>query len=721
VKRKIEKMLIMTENQDDSKLLVSKMENAGYTCFTAETPESAMFFLDNELIRILFIDIIDRVDEKLKLIEELKEIYPGVGVVVITSNISDQNVLKAFRLGVNNFIIKPSDWARLLLVISSTLEQLEMVLQTKDYIQNLERKINTATTTLDHSTDIVEQIFIDNIKSFVGLLEIRDFNTGRHCKRVATFSTAVSEKYDIKDRVKREIEIGALLHDIGKIGLPDNIISKTQNYFAYQDLTSSERSKYEKHPVIGQEAVDMVSMLSNVGLYIRHHHERFDGNGYPDKLEGFYIPLGARIIGLVDAYDKIIFRAVRAKQQEAEKIFLRYLQKQQGKIFDPEASEKLIEFLNEFKKKEYSSEQKISIKDVVPGMILAQDIYTKGGVLVISQYEKISENDAERLNRFLDTKMITDIIFIYESSQVIKKAIKKKKITETASAKTISVPVSENVFEAINAFKDFSTLPEIQSSVLKYISDTKSTRVDFANILKRDPVIVLKILRIANSPFFGGKHDVTTVERAISLIGYKEIRNIVASLTVLSEDNYEDEIFSRQDFWNHMFGSGIICRFIAKHIDIKFTDEYFTAGLLHDVGKLVFDQLFTEKFHKVLQLVKEESIFYRKAERSVFEYTHEEVGEYVLNKWNIPDIIIDAVRNHHSPIDSKVDSVLASAVHLANIIAHILHIGESGDKVAAKYESFAEQKLGISLTDVETFIPEIEEEIEKSQELLFTK
>jgi response regulator RpfG family c-di-GMP phosphodiesterase len=268
VKRKIGKMLIMTENQTDSKLLVSTIDKAGYSCFTADTPDSAMNFLDNELIRIVFIDIIDHAEEKLTLIREIKEMYFMVGVVVISSKTSDQNILKAISLGADNFIIKPADWQRLPLIISSTLKQLELDSETKDYIHNLERKIDTATTTLDHSNDIVEQIFIDNIKSFVGLLEIRDFKTGRHSKRVATFSTAISEKYDIKDRVKREIEIGALLHDIGKIGLPDTIIAKTHNYFAYQDLTGTERANYERHPIIGQEAVDMVSMLSNVGSYI---------------------------------------------------------------------------------------------------------------------------------------------------------------------------------------------------------------------------------------------------------------------------------------------------------------------------------------------------------------------------------------------------------------------------------------------------------------------
>ena len=229
--------------------------------------------------------------------------------------------------------------------------------------------------------------------------------------------------------------------------------------------------------------------------------------------------------------------------------------------------------------------------------------------------------------------------------------------------------------------------------------------------------MVLKILRIANSPFFGGNRDVTTVEKAISQIGFKEIKNIVSSLSVFEEKNYRKDRYNRKAFWEHMVGCGIICRYIAKQIDVKFVEEYYIAGMLHDIGKLVFDQLYPDKFLKVIDLVDEKSIFYRKAERQVFEFTHEEVGEYIVEKWNLPDIIKDAVRNHHSPVDSKVDPVLVSAVHLADIIAHILHVGESGDKLVAKYESFAEQNLGLTLTYIETLIPEIEDELEKYLEI----
>ncbi len=716
VKKKIEKILIFSSSKDEFNKVSALLTDLGYASFHADTSDAVFSILGQELIRIAFVDVSQEPEEKLKVIEDIKRRYENIGIVVISTNIGDKNILKSFMLGAVHFMIKPADWNRMPLVISATLERLKMDSQTREQLDKLERDLDITNAALDNSNNIVEQIFIDNVKSFVGLIETRDYQVGRHCKRVSTFSIAISERYEIKDRVKREIEIGALLHDIGKIGLPDKILSKTHNYFAYQNLTGTERAKYEQHPIIGQEAVDTVSMLSNVASYVRHHHERFDGEGYPDKQEEFLIPLGARIIGLVDAYDKIIFRASKSKQKEAEEVFLKYLNKQRGKIFDPEAAEKLVEFINDFKKKEFSRELSLSVKDVEPDMILARDVHTKGGVLVISQYEKISESDAERLKGFLNTNMITEKLFIYDSSRIFNKS------STFTSAKRVAAPkpvqISGNIMKDINALKDFKTLPELHSYTMDYLEDTKSTRFDLADIIKKDPVMVLKILRIANSPFFGGNRDVKTVEKAISQIGFKEIKNIVGSLGVFEEKNYRKDRYSRKAFWEHMVGCGIICRFIAKQIEAKHIEEYYIAGMLHDLGKLIFDQLYPDKFLQVIELVEEKSIFYRKAERQIFDFTHEEVGEYIVEKWNFPDIIKDAVRNHHSPVDSKVDPVLVSAVHFADIIAHILHVGESGDKLVGKYERFAEQNLGLTLTYMETLIPDIEDELEKYLELI---
>ena len=721
VDQPLTKILVVDDNKDDSSKLISSLESSGYVCFAADNADSAIDVLEHEPIKLIFFAINDQEKEGITLLKEIKLKKPDVGVIIITDGGVEQDVFDEMKSLPDNILFKPIDFNKMPHVVAYTIEKHKINLQNREHVKDLERKLENSTKELDQFNEIRDQNFIDTIKTFVGLLETRDQHLGSHCKRVATFSRALSEQYDLKERVKSDIEVGALLHDIGKMGLPDQILMKTQSFFSKTQLTLKERGIYQKHPIIGSEVVKMLNMLSTVGDYIKYHHERFDGTGYPDGLTGFYIPLGARIINVADAYEKIVFGVDKKKQSEAEILFFRFLQKHKGKIFDPEAADNMVAYIKEIKSKEYSSEKRISISDLTPGMILARDLYSKSGVLVISQYERVTGNDVERISRFLASDMIIDSIYIYEASEASKQ-VRKKKISKVDTSKIESEKSGlsfEKVCETIDSVMDIRTLPEIHDSFMKFMSDTKSTKEDMANIFKRDPVIALTIIRFANSPLFGYSNKVTTVEEAYTILGYNETRNIVTSGMVFENEDYESDVFNRKEFWKHMVGSACVCRIIAKHIRAKVIDEYYVAGLLHDIGKLILDQLFPEHFRNVIQIVDKQSIFYRKAERLIFGQTHMEIGEYFLNHWNIPDVIKDAVRNHHSPMDSKIDPILTSAVHLSDIIAHLLHIGESGEKAVPKLEGFAEQKLGITLSNLETLLPEIDEDLKQSQEILF--
>ena len=511
-----------------------------------------------------------------------------------------------------------------------------------------------------------------------------------------------------------------MLHDIGKIGLPDILLQKSHDYFKYAQLTNKEKKIIQRHPLIGQESVEMIEMLKQVGLYIRHHHERYDGSGYPDGLKGDIIPLGARIIGVVDAYDRIVLSMEKQKQKDALALFLKYLRKHKGKIFDPEASSHLTSIIKERESKEYSREKRIDIDKLESGMVLARDVYTSTGVLLISQYERLTHKDITRLYHFRESKMIMNVVYIYGS--LVSKG--KKRIISPAVQKPLTEKKEELTFEkvcsAIDSTNDLRTLPTVYTMVTNKLSDPKSTREDIAEILRHDPVIVAKLLRIVNSPLFGFLRSITTIEDAIPLLGFNEIRNIVTSLSVLSlfQDGKSSDIFNRQLFWKHSIGCAIICKIVANKIGVQSEEEYFTAGLLHDIGRLVLDQLFPGEFREVIRLIEEESMFMRQAERTIFGRPHQFVGEYLLEKWKIPDILKDAVKNHHSPKDSEVDSILVSAVHISDIITHMLDIGKSGEVTVPKLDSFAEHKLGISLADFEILIPEIDEKVKESEDLL---
>lgn len=399
----------------EGKMLLGRRPDDSYEYFSLNSAQTALEQLEQEPVRLVFfdLDIPDMKPDEFLII--LKEKHPEIAVVLISESGDVHDAVRMIALGVDDILIGPVDMARLSFIIPVAVEKHRIAYENRIKCNDLEREIENRTREFESTRQELDLNNIDTIKSFVGLLETRHRYFGGHCKRVATICRAISEQYDLNDRVRNEIEIGALLHDIGKIGLPDILLQKSHDFFMYAQLTNKEKEIIQRHPLIGQETVEMIETLKQVGVYIRHHHERYDGSGYPDGLKGDIIPLGARIIGVVDAYDRIVLSMEKQKQKDTLALFLKYLRKHKGKIFDPEASSHLTSIIKERESKEYSREKRIGIDKLESGMVLARDVFSSTGVLLISQYEMLTHKDITRLFHFRKSKMIMNVVYIYES------------------------------------------------------------------------------------------------------------------------------------------------------------------------------------------------------------------------------------------------------------------------------------------------------------------
>lgn len=184
-----------------------------------------------------------------------------------------------------------------------------------------------------------EKLFNEVIQAFVGTIDAKDKYTNGHSFRVAKYSKMLAAAYGLNDEEQKEIYYSAMLHDIGKIGIPDSIINKPGK------LTPEEYDIIKTHPVIGSQILGSISSMKDIAVGVRGHHERFDGTGYPDKLKGEEIPLIARIISVADAYDAMTSnRSYRSymKQMDARSEIL----KNKGIQFDPEIAEKMLEIID---------------------------------------------------------------------------------------------------------------------------------------------------------------------------------------------------------------------------------------------------------------------------------------------------------------------------------------------------------------------------------------
>lgn len=238
----------------------------------------------------------------------------------------------------------------------------------------------------------------------------------------------------------------------------------------------------------------------------------------------------------------------------------------------------------------------------------------------------------------------------------------------------------DNLIERIDGFP---TLPTIYTSMLEVTSNPRSTVQDLANVVMKDQVSVTKLLKIVNSSLYGIQTRITTVTQAVFFLGFQEVKNIILALSILdivSKIQKKGNI-NIVGMWEHSIAVGVITRIIGVELGIKDLENYFIAGLIHDIGKLFFVAEFTKEYGDLQQKAKENNLNIAQCEKVVFGAHHDYVGELIATKWKLPQIFKNAIKYHNVGIvDGKIDQLIA-CVHLANATATLLELGDPGDNI----------------------------------------
>lgn len=238
----------------------------------------------------------------------------------------------------------------------------------------------------------------------------------------------------------------------------------------------------------------------------------------------------------------------------------------------------------------------------------------------------------------------------------------------------------------LNGINDFPTLPTVYSALMDLLTNVNTKVSDVADLISKDQATVMKVLRTANSSFYGLSVKVKNISQAITLLGFNEIKNIVISLTFINLFNNTilNRLLNPVDFWKHSIGVGIISRRLAIALGKSNTENFFLGGLLHDIGKLFFYIYATTDYSKTLQNAKTYSLPIQEAEKRYLGYTHTEVGKMIGEKWNLPEDIINAISLHDVGMTATRFDEQTACIHLANISAKILQFGDSGNSTIDK-------------------------------------
>ena len=278
----------------------------------------------------------------------------------------------------------------------------------------------------------------------------------------------------------------------------------------------------------------------------------------------------------------------------------------------------------------------------------------------------------------------------------------------------------------IEKIKELPTLPVIANRVQEMLYNPRTKISDLANIIEKDQSITAKILKLVNSAFYSLPERVTNISQAIALLGFKNISQIVMTLSVFDTLRSKNNgIFDRRQFWLHSIGTAIIGKKIAKETQVKDPDDVFTSCLLHDIGKVFMDGFLKDEFKSILKMADEKGISFYKAEHELFDVNHAMLGEWIARKWNLPIHIIAAIKHHHEVLEERnglsfSHDVSIDIVVVADVASRNSGIGNNGDGKGFKPEidSSMLNRLVVSKDDIISYIDSLKEEIRDYEILL---
>ncbi|RLT90696.1 MULTISPECIES: HD domain-containing phosphohydrolase [unclassified Ketobacter] len=420
---------------DDEENILSSLvrlfsDEDGFDVIAKSSATDALAVLEDRPVDIIISDMRMPIMDGATFLAQAAQRWPDTARMLLTGFSDMESTVRAINEGhISHYISKPWDDDDLVDKVKNALElkrlreQNKVLLQIKEQqraelqaltenqeaiIRSRTEELQQTASQLDVAYQELQESYYQSIPLLSNLVEMNERHKKNHAARVANIAKIIGEEMQLPDREMRQLFIGALLHDIGKLGLEQSIRGKSTD-----SMSPLERKRYQQHAILGESALLSFDPLRDAAQIVRSHHERFDGKGFPGKLSGSDIPLGARIVAVANDYDNILlpnnFLGKNLNDMQAHEFIIQ----ESGKRYDPQvvsAFDAVIDKVRLLLAKD--REALLPLDKIEPGMTLSQDLINQHGMVMLVAGRVLTEAHIKKLQQFeraFDTKLMISI------------------------------------------------------------------------------------------------------------------------------------------------------------------------------------------------------------------------------------------------------------------------------------------------------------------------
>jgi HD-like signal output (HDOD) protein len=276
---------------------------------------------------------------------------------------------------------------------------------------------------------------------------------------------------------------------------------------------------------------------------------------------------------------------------------------------------------------------------------------------------------------------------------------------------------NRNILQTVESITNVPTLPTVIDKISRLLQNPKTSAEEIGKAVTTDQSLASKVLKLVNSAFYGFPGRINTITHAIVILGFATVKNIVLTASIFDvfrKKGTSTSGFDLEQFWVHSIACGAASQAIARFIGFNEKEECFIAGLVHDIGKIILCQYLPDEFQKIVTTTRQKNTLFYQSEKDLFDITHQEIGGYLAERWNLPKSLQYAIRFHHTPSPSRDNYLTTAIIHSADIFIRALDYGNGGDNKIPLISDNVWKNLGLDTISLTTLFDSIHDEVEKA-------